>query len=693
MRKLYAVTFVVLLFFTFAATPGGAESDKKPITANDLWAMKRCGSVAVSPDGKSVALVVTEYDVEDNSGNGDIWLTSIDEGNPRRFTTGESSEGSPQWSPDGSRLAFVAKRGDDEYSQIYVIHVGGGEARAVTDMPLGASAPRWLPDGRRIVFASRMIPGFETDLDSLRAEVKRRKESKVTARITENRFYRHWDKWLTDGYYPHFYLLDLETEEMTDLTPGYDKYWRAGWNADYDVSPDGEEIAFSAVAHPAPFDSLLWDVYLLKIDSPGETASITEDNPANDTAPRYSPDGKYILYGRQEIVGFYADRTRLTRYDRKTGEKVELAQRFDRSPRGWRFSPDSRTVYFTAQDKGGTSIFSTPMKGGPVVEVFSGGTSSNLEVAGSKTLVFLHEDLSHPAELYSVRTGGGRGSKLTSFNDEILDRVEMGIVYEHYFEGAGGDEVQMFVIYPPGFDHSKKWPLLHLVHGGPHGIFGDYFHYRWNAQLFAAPGYVTAMVNFHGSSSFGQDYTDVISGEWGDKPFTDIMKATDFLIDTGVIAESRMAVAGGSYGGYLVSWIGCKTDRFACIINHAGVFDLVNQFASDYTMGRERSFGGAPWTDLEGLLRWSPAHNVENYVTPTLIIHGEKDYRVPIGQGLEAYGILKGKGVDAKLVYFPDENHWVLSPQNSIFWYNEFHAWLDKHIGEEATVKGRRRTE
>lgn len=681
-RPTVLLPLVLVLFFLHNSSFGAAG--KRPITAEDLWAMKRCGSVAVSPDGGRVAVVVTEYDIKENKGNGDIWVFPVDGGVGRRFTTGESTESSPQWSPDGSRIAFLATRNDDEYNQLYIIAADGGEARSVTDMPLGVSAPRWLPDGEGLIFSSRVIPEFEADMDSLRAELERRKESKVTAKVTENRFYRHWDRWLTDGYYPHLYRLDLESEKVSDLTPGYNQYFRGGWSADYDISPDGGEIAFSAVRQPAPFDSVLSDVYLLRLDRLGEIVNITEENPANDWGPRYSPDGRYILYGRQEIVGFYADRTRLTRYDRKTGDKVEILKGFNRSPSGWRFSPGGRKVYFTAQDRGRRKIFSASVSGGPAKEVVGGGTSSGLEVAGKGTLVFLREDLSHPAELYRVRSDGKGLRKLTSFNDDVLAKIEMGAVGEHYFEGAGGDSVQMFLTYPPGFDHTKKWPLLHLVHGGPHGVFGDFFHYRWNAQVFAAPGYVTAMVNFHGSSSFGQDFTDIISGAWGDKPFADIMRATDYLIATGVIDEDRMAVAGGSYGGYLASWIGCRTNRFKCIINHAGVFDMVNQFASDYTMGRERSFGGSPWADLEGVIRWSPAHNMENYVTPTLIVHGERDYRVPVGQGLEAYGVLRAKGVDARLVYFPDENHWVLSPQNSIFWYGEFHGWLDRYIGDGA---------
>lgn len=686
MRERFSLLIIVTVLITIISSPA-ASADKRPITAEDLWAMKRIGSVAVSPDGKSAALTVTEYDVKENRGSGDIWIVSLDGERLQRFTTGETSESSPQWSPDGTRIAFLAKRGDDDYSQLYIIPADGGEARSVTDMPLGVSHPQWLPDGRGIVFASRVIPECEADIDSLRAEVKRRKESKVTAKVTENRFFRHWDTWLTDGYYPHLYKLDLESGKVTDLTPGNNQYFVAGYNAEYDISPDGKEIAFSAVRQPAPFDSLLWDVYVLPIESPGRISNITEDNPSNDRHPVYSPDGKYILYGRQKIIGFYADRWRMTLYDRATGVKTEIAEGFDRSPGGWRFSNTGTTIFFTAEDRGRRAVFSTSTRGGPVSEVFGGGTNSSLEVAGNNTLVFLHEDLSHPAELYAVRMDGKGPRKVTSFNDEILAGIEMGIVEEHSFEGADGDEVQMFLVYPPGFDHTKKWPLLHLVHGGPHGVFGDFFHYRWNAQLFAAPGYVAAMVNFHGSSGFGQDFTDIISGAWGDKPYTDIMKATDYLLETDVIDESRMAVAGGSYGGYLVSWIGCRTDRFKCIINHAGVFDMVNQFASDYTMGRGRSFGGSPWDNLEGLMRYSPAHNMENYVTPTLVIHGERDYRVPVGQGLEAYGVLKGKGVDAKLIYFPDENHWVMSPQNSIFWYGEFHDWLDRYIGSDAGGK------
>jgi len=327
------------------------------------------------------------------------------------------------------------------------------------------------------------------------------------------------------------------------------------------------------------------------------------------------------------------------------------------------------------------SLFSVPAKGGAVHEILRGGTNGSPGMISGNRLIFLHQGNAQPTEVYAVDTDGEDFKKLTAFNDELLARIEMGRFEDVWFTGAGGRRVQMFVLYPPGFDPGKKWPLLVLVHGGPHGIFGDDFHPRWNSQVFAAPGYVTALVNFHGSSSFGQDFTDAITGAHGEKPYHDVMAAADTLLAGGFIDPARMALAGGSYGGYLASWIGTQTDRFACIINHAGVFDLCVQFGSDITHGRERSYGGDPWDDLEAVIRWSPAHNMKNYRTPTLIVHGERDYRVPVGNGLEAYGMLKAMGVPAKLIYFPDENHWVLTPRNSIFWYNEFHAWLGRFIG------------
>ncbi len=676
MKTRLSLSGIILLVLALTAAPA-AGSDT--IRSEDLWKMKRIGPLELSPDGAWAAVSVTEYDIEKNEGRSDIWLVATDGSAVKRFTTWDSSEGSPAWSPDGGWIVFTAKR-EGERSQLHLIRSDGGEAVRLTDMPLGASSPSWMPDGRRIVFVSQVIPPLAADLDSMKAEIDRRKECKVTAKVTEDRFYRYWDHWLTDGYIPHIFTIDVETKELTDLTPDRKDLFGAG-GVDYEISPDGAEIAFTSFEHGAPYDSLVTDIYLLDVSNPGSTRNITAENPANDFSPRYTQDGKYIIYGRQRIVGFYGDQVELVRYDRRTGEKVELTGDFDRSPSGWITDEKGKTIYFAAEDRARRSIFSLPVKGGDVEEIHRGGTIGSIDLASKRRLVFIREDLSHPAEVWSIGTNGKDLRKLTSFNDELLAGVEMGRVEDVTYTGFGGADVQMFVLYPPGFDETRKWPLLLLVHGGPHGIFGDDWHYRWNAQTFAAPGYVTAMVNFHGSSSFGQDFTDAITGEVGRKPYEDVMRAADYMLARGYIDEDRMAVAGGSYGGYLVSWIGTQTDRFACIIDHAGVFDLVAQFGSDVTHGRARNYGGTPWDGLEAVTRYSPSDHMENYVTPTLVIHGERDYRVPVGNGLEIYGILKAKGVPAKLIYFPDENHFVQSPRNSIFWYNEFHAWLDTWIG------------
>ncbi len=683
-RKIFSIAFlcIVLALFLSLAVLGG---QKRPITAEDLWKMKRIGSLELSPDGKLAAIVVTEYDVEKNEGQGDIWFVAADGSSVTRFTTGKTTESSPTWSPCGKRLGFTAKRQNDDQTQLYSIPADGGEAVRLTEMPLGVSSPKWAPGGK-ILFVSGMLPGYEGKLDSMKAELARRRANKVTAKATEDRLYRYWDRWLTEGTVPHIFMINCKTREITDLTPGWSRYFSesGAGDVDYDVSPDGKEIAFAALRYGAPYDSLTSDIFLMNLDEPGRPRNITPENPADDTSPRYTPDGKYILYGMQRIVGFYGDRVRLVRYDRGTGEKKLLTEGFDRSPSGWKVTADGKTVSFVAEDRAMQSIFSVGIEGGAVREIYRGGTNYDVKILPENKLIFLHDGLAQPAEVYSVTTSGAGLRKLTSFNDELLKGLQFGRVEDTTFKGFGNDDVQMFVLYPPGFDASKKWPLLVLVHGGPHGIFGDDFHYRWNAQVFAAPGYVTALVNFHGSSSFGQDFTDAITAEHGRKPFEDVTKAVDLLVGRGFIDEKRMAVAGGSYGGYLVSWIGTQTDRFACLINHAGVFDLCTQFGSDVTFGRERSYGGSPWKNLENVIRWSPAHNMSKYVTPTLIIHGERDYRVPVGNGLEIYGMLGEKGVPAKLVYFPDENHWVLTPKNSIFWYGEFCAWLNKYIGEGA---------
>jgi dipeptidyl aminopeptidase/acylaminoacyl peptidase len=512
--------------------------------------------------------------------------------------------------------------------------------------------------------------------------VEEKKKSKVTAKVSENRMIRYWDRWLTDGYYPRLFVLELETKKITDLLPGWKNYFDLMEGADFDISPDGKEIAFAGNSTTEPYDSLNSDVFIVPTDGSGKHTNITLENIANDFGPRYSHDGKFIVYGMQQIRDFYADKVRLVQLDKVSGKKnIITPESYDRTPEQWRISKDNKTIYFSVEDRAKKSIFSISMDGKKISEIARLNTSSLPHPLSDGRVVFLNQSFKYPNEVFITNKNQKNVTQLTNFNTDLLNNITLAESKEYYYEGADGDSVQMYILLPPNFDTTKKYPLVQIIHGGPHSISGEDFHFRWNPQLFAAPGYIIALVNFHGSTSFGQYFADCINRAHPEKPFTDIMNATDYLLKLGYVDEKRMAAAGGSYGGFLVSWIAGHTDRFAALINHAGVYNLMAQFASDVTHGRDRSYGGSPWENKEAVQKWSPAEYAENFKTPMLVIHGERDYRVPINHALECYGILKGKGVPARLVYYPDENHWILTPQNSIYWYQEFHAWLKRFIG------------
>ncbi len=669
--------FLLLPVFT-NLVHGQTEVTASGFTPEHLWQMQRVGNPVISPNGKTLAFTVTTYDIEKNNSKTNIYLKDIDGDEPVQFTRGDS-DNSPVWSPDGGRLAFVSGRGDAP-AQLYVIPVNGGEAKKITTLPVSVRSPKWFPDGNKIAFTAGILPEYEGDFDELEKMLKEKKEDKVSAKVTENRVYRYWDRWLTDGIISRLFSVDLTTSKVTDLMPETNHLVSLTGNISYDISPDGQTIALSANSTPEPYDRTNYDIFLLKTDGAGSMRNITADNPANDINPIFSPDGRLLLYGKQTIEHFYADNVKPVFHDLRMGTFRETGRNVDLSFSGWIWSRDARQVFFEAEDRAVQSLFVLNVTDGAVREIFRGGTAGGVQQASDNRLVFSQHNLENPPELFIVNRDGSALQQLTFFNQELLETINFGKSESVYFKGANDADVQMYIIYPPDFDPGKRYPMLMLLHGGPHGIFGDSFHFRWNSQLFAAPGYIVAMPNFHGSTSFGQDFVISIHGEHAELPYRDIMKAADYLIERGLVDEDRMAATGGSYGGYMVSWIAGHTDRFACLINHAGVYDLHLQFASDFSANRQYQYGGSPWADSEQMHAQNPAQFAHNFSSPMLVIHGELDYRVPVAHGFLVYNIYKNMGLEARLVYYPDENHWILTPQNSLFWYEEFYGWLERYL-------------
>ena len=651
------------------------------LTATDLWQLSRVGQPEPHPDGEFAVVPVTTYDLEDNKGTTRLWRVSSD-GTKRPLTSSSASSTQPAVASDGDRFCFVRRPTDDDKPQLFVMDFAGGEAECVTDLPLGVAAAKWMPDGTGLVLAVPLLAGFPS-VEATTDELERRNDAPTEPVVTERAVYRFWKKWLVGGEIHHLFHLDLATSTLTDLTPDLDRVIGLDEVAGvFDIAPDGAEVAFCADIEPAPNKRVRFAVHTTSLADPDpHLLEELERLPAQQLRPRYSPDGRHLTFGEQHEPDYYADQVKLVSFDRVARTKVDLAPWWDRSAGGWEYTADSDLVLH-ATDEGSMAVYmltqgtDTPMR---LTEAdFAHGPHPTRGPVWLRT-----ESPRRPADVAIFDEGGVRA--VGGFNRDVLDGLELGAIAEFTFAGSGGAPVQAHIVYPPGFDRQKKWPLVHNIHGGPHNASGGSWHYRWNTQAFAAAGYVVVSVNFHGSDSFGDDFTRSIRGAWGDKPMQDIMAATDHLLAQGFIDEDRMAIVGGSYGGYLVSWLIGHTDRFATAICHAGVTDLLGQWASDVTAGREAAVGGTPWEDIDAVLRWSPLAHTEKMVTPTLVIHGEKDYRVVVTQGLALYGILKQKGVDARLVYYPDEGHWIEKPKNSIHWYEEFLGWLDRYIGTGPT--------
>jgi dipeptidyl aminopeptidase/acylaminoacyl peptidase len=674
-------------FLGLLITAQAQSAEKRHMTPEDLWAMKRLGAPALAPDGRTVVFTVQEWSVEKNKCKTNLWLVDVAGGEPRRLTTADATDSAPAWSPDGRRIAFVSKRGEDETSALYVIPVGGGEAEEILEMPFALAAPKWLPDGEHIVVGTSVIPELagalaKNDIAAMKKEAKRRKDSKMTAKVTENRQYRYFDRYLTDNLASRLLRVNVAGKEAIDLTPGFDRLFRADGEWSYELSPDGSQIAVVINSTTPPYREFPNnDIYVVATNGSGQLKNLTAESKGNDGEPTFAPDGRSLVYLRRESAYHNGESARLWWHELATGKNTPLAPMLDYSFDDVKFSPDGKSLWLLAEDKGVLPVFKMNADGTDLAAAYREGSSSAIQ-ARADSVVFLNTDLNRPDELFALDAATGAARQLTRFNEKLLGELDLGKVEEFWFDGAAGDKVQGWLIYPPGYDEKKSYPFMHVMHGGPHTMSRHAWSYRWNSHAFAAPGYIVACVNRHGSTGFGEKFAQSILNEWGDKPFEDIMKSTDYLLaKLPNIDSKRMAATGASYGGYMAAWVLGHTDRFAAIINHAGVNNAYSQFACDIPHGFAKVMGGTPWENVEGMQRNNPMFYAKNFKTPTLVTHGELDYRVPYGAGLELYGVLQSMNVPSRLVVFPNENHWVLSPQNSIYWYYEFQNWLARHLG------------
>ena len=664
-----------LMILGFAVSYG---QSKHPLTFDDFIGLGRVTDPQVSPDGKSVAFVVTHHNKVENKTNSNIYLVSVDGGAARQMTSAKGANNTPRWMPDGRSLAFISTR--DGEAQIWTMPVGGGEPHRVSSISTGVSDLQISPDGKWFSFASEVYPDCLND-ESNRKRSEEVEKSKVKAKIFDKLPYRVWNSW-KDGKRSHLFVLPVTGGASRDITPGdYDSPpIDLGGSWSYDWSPDGGEIAFTRNPDPAVAISTNNDIYVVPAKG-GEAKKITE-NPGNDSQPLYSPDGKYIAYLQMKRAGFEADQKQLILFERATGKRMNVTERFDYSINDFLWTPDSKAIYFNADDKSNESLFKLDVASGKVDVILDKGYNHSLRtLPDGKGLILVKESINQPAEVYRVDQSGKMLKKLTSTNDDKLSHIEMNPKEDFWFEGAAGAKVHGFIVKPAGFDPAKKYPMILLVHGGPQGQWGDQFHYRWSAQMFTSRGFVAVLINPRGSTGYGQKFTDEISGDWGGKPYEDLMMGVDHVLKTySYLDGNRIAAAGASYGGYMINWIAGHTTRFRCLVSHDGTFDMRSMYGTTEELWfPEWEFRGTPYQNPELYEKWSPSKFATNFKTPMLVIHGQLDYRLDVSEGFQLFTALQRQGVKSKMLYFPDEGHFVTKPANAELWYKTVLDWIEEN--------------
>ena len=660
----------VLLF-----APALVLAQKLPFDVQALLRISRISEPQLSPDGRTVAFTVQSIDLAQNSKPKQIWTVPASGGPPHQVTTQGTDNERPEWSPDSKQIAFISDRGGS--AQVWITNADGTGARQVTNLSTEAGGVLFSPDGKRLVFTSSVYVDCPDDACN-KTRIEEDKNNKVKARSYTTLLYRHWTEWQTKRR-SHLMVVGAAGGAVKDLTPGDRDVppFSLGGPDDYAISPDSREVCFVMNADPVPATSTNTDLYVVPIAG-GDARKITL-NPGADESPQYSPDGKWLAYRSQPRAGYESDRWRLNVLERATGRVNPLTESLDRPVQSFTWSPDSNALFFTVLDRGRQGIEMIPTTGGASRVIVTGAsTLDDMQLSSDgSTMIYSQQSGSSPVELYRASSAGGTPVALTHLNDPILSAHQMTPLEDFWVDGAENARVQSFVMKPPNFQPTQKYPVLFLIHGGPEGEWGEEWTYRWNAQVFAAAGYLVIMPNPRGSFGYGQKFTEDIKDDWGGKVFTDILAVVDHVATLPYADPDRMAAAGGSYGGYMIDWMLGHTTRFKAFVSHAGVFDLRSEFgATEELWFPLWEFNGTPWDNPDSYSKWSPSFYVKDFKTPTLVIHGEQDFRVPYTQGLQLFTALQLQKVPSKLLVYPDEGHWILKPQNSVLWYNSFLDWI-----------------
>jgi dipeptidyl aminopeptidase/acylaminoacyl peptidase len=664
---------ILLLLLASGAAEAHAQN-KKQLTIEDFVTMPIVSDPQISPDGAVVAFTVSTASLDGNQTASRVWLADLAIGASWQAAPTTGNDRAPRWSPDGKTLAFISTR--DGTSQIWRMPLRGGDAVRVTNSKDGMTDFTWSPDGRSLFFWTDVSWGDSTEA------ARRGAPWPTDAKIFTDLYYRHWNEWRL-GVRSHLFRVELASGTTTDVTPfDRDVPPLALGGSDIAVSPTGTEVAIVYNPDSVLATSTNNDVFVMGPD--GSTRQPITTSPGNDNSPSYSPDGKYLGYLSMTTAGFESDRQQLMLYERATGRRIAVTPKWDLSISAFRWVPDAKSVIAEVEDHGGHALYKIEIPGGQVRRVFAGGTATNPQVAPrGDVMVFLHSSADHPPEVWSSNTDGRAARPVTRVTDSLIDKYDLRPAEILQFMGAQGDSVFGWMIKPPGFDPLIKYPLVYLVHGGPQSAWLDQWHSRWNYALFAARGYVVAAVNFHGSTGYGQTFTNSITRNWGGLPYDDLMKGLDALARLPYVDSTRMGAAGASYGGYMIYWMAGHTNRFRALVAHDGIFNPLSMAGTTEEQWFPIwEFGGSQITPAARatMEKWSPANYVANWSTPMLVVHSQNDYRVDVSEGLQAFTALRLKKLPAKFLYFPDEGHFVTKPRNRRLWWSTVLDWLGRFL-------------